>query len=140
MQSLARLVTRPDIGGEALPNVFRTLARYEVHFRQGELVFIAGQPGAGKTALAMAIVRLMKVPTLYLCPDSSDKTILVRYLCQETGRSRVDTERAIDLDPEWAQNVLGRASHIRWCFAGALSLDDVDEEVMAFTEVHGEPP
>jgi|SRR5215216_3659547 len=102
MQTLARLVTRPDIGGEPLPDVFRMLSRYEVRLRRGELAFIAGAPGMGKTALAMTLARLMKMPTLYLCPDSSGKTILVRYLSQETGTPGAQVEQLADSDPQWA--------------------------------------
>lgn len=140
MQSLARLVTKPNIGGEPLPPVFKSLAKYDVVLRRGEMTIIAGQPGGGKTALALAFARKLGLPVLYLCPDSSATTILVRLVSAETGKSRAEVETAMEVDPDWAQHVLRRFDHIRWSFSGTLTLEDIDMELSAFIECYGQAP
>lgn len=102
MQSLARLISRPDVGGEPLPGVFRMLVNHDVIFRRGEMALVAAPPGGAKTAFALALARKLRVPTLYFCPDSSATTILVRLICAETGRSRAEVEHQIEIDPAWA--------------------------------------
>lgn len=36
--------------------------------------------------------------------------------------------------------MVSKADHIRWSFAGSLSIDDIDDEVSAFIEAWGEAP
>ena len=55
MKTLSRAVGRPDIGGEALPTVFRTFEANQITLRRAEVSMIAGTPGAGKSTLALAL-------------------------------------------------------------------------------------
>ena len=120
MKTLTRSVGRPEIGGESLPSVFRTFENNQVSLRRSELSMIAGEPGAGKSTLALAMALRMQVPTLYLSADTNAHTMAER--------------------PEYARDKLALANHIYWSFDSAPNLGDLDDEVTAIEEMLGRSP
>ena len=140
MKTLHRNVGRQDIGGEPLPPVFKTFKDNSVQFRRGELSMIAGIPGAGKSTLALAVALRANVPTLYVCADTNAHTMAMRLYSMITGVSQKDAERVLDDTPMAAKEKLAGTNHIFWCFDSSPTLEDVQEEVQAFEEMHGEPP
>jgi predicted ATP-dependent serine protease len=101
---------------------------------------IAGEPGAGKSTLALALALRMNVPTLYLSADTNAHTMAMRLYSMITGESQQNAEISIEKDPEAAKEKLGLASHIYWSFDSSPNLGDLDDECMAIEELLGKPP
>lgn len=140
MKTLTRSVGRPEIGGEPLPFVFRTFDGNQIAIRRSEVSMIAGEPGAGKSTLALAMALRMNVPTLYLSADTNAHTMAMRLYSMITGESQQNAEIAIEKDPEAARHKLALASHIYWSFDSSPSLGDLDDECLAIEELLGRPP
>jgi ABC-type cobalamin/Fe3+-siderophores transport system ATPase subunit len=85
MRTLARIASQGAQAGRPLPRTLAALDRLDVRFYESEVSVIAGQPGTGKSALALTLARLMDVPTLYISADSSDGTQMHRALSMATG-------------------------------------------------------
>jgi predicted ATP-dependent serine protease len=140
MKTLTRSVGRPEIGGEPLPSVFRAFENNQVTLRRSELSMIAGEPGAGKSTLALAMALRMRVPTLYLSADTNAHTMAMRLYSMLTGESQSEAEKIIANDPEGAKQKLALANHIYWSFDSSPNLGDLDDEVTAIEEMLGRPP
>lgn len=140
MRSLHRAVRNPDKGGTPLPHPYKAWDKYDISFRRGELVMVAGQPGTGKSTLALAVALQMKVPTLYFSMDSGEETQEVRTLAMLTGLTTKQVEIELAADREGgAQLIKQHASHIKWDF-DAESLWDVEEEFQIYEELEGQGP
>jgi predicted ATP-dependent serine protease len=140
MKTLTRSVGRPDIGGEPMPSVFRTFDTNQIIVRRAEVSMIAGQPGAGKSTLALAMALRMQAPTLYLSADTNAHTMAMRLYSMIEGVSQSEAERVISDNPALAKDKLSKASHIYWSFDSNPGLGDIDDEVTAIEELLGEPP
>lgn len=140
MRSLVRAVGRPDIGGEPLPQIFRTLEDAEIRVRKAELTLIAGVPGAFKTGLALSLVKAYGLPTLYFAADTNELTMATRLISASHSSSQRQVEETLLNDREWGARELEGFSHIVWCFDSSPSLKDIDLEERAFEEVYGQPP
>jgi predicted ATP-dependent serine protease len=138
VRTLARAVGSKDIGGEPLPNVFRTFEANKVVIRRAEISMIAGTPGAGKSTLALALALRSKVPTLYVSADTNAHTMAMRLLSMITGKPQSDAELLLNDDVEGSRKIINEASgHIFWSFESAPTLADIDQEVLAFEELWG---
>ena len=140
MKTLTRSVGRPDIGGEPCPPVFRTFEDNQIILRRSEVSMIAGQPGAGKSTLALALALRMQLPTLYLSADTNAHTMAMRLYSMIEGASQRDAEVIIANQPDMAKQKLSKANHIYWSFDSNPGLGDIDDEVTAIEELLGEPP
>jgi predicted ATP-dependent serine protease len=140
MRTLVRTIGKTESGGEPLPSVFNTFDVSKIILRRSEVSMFAGAPGAGKSTLALAIALRTKVPTLYISADTGAHTMSMRLFSMITGKSQEEAERIITEDMELAKKELSKTSHIKWAFDAAPTLNDIDEEVLAFEEVHGENP
>lgn len=135
-----RTLTRLRQGAERSSVPCPTLTTTGIALRRGEVAMFAGQPGAGKSALALHVAVTSQVPTLYFCADTAAHTVTVRLLAMLTHLQQDVAEATLASDPDWAHAALAASSHIRWCFDSAPSLDDVDDEVEAYKEVLGHAP
>lgn len=135
-----RAVGRQDIGGEPMPSVFRTFDNNQIILRRSEVSMIAGQPGAGKSTLALALALRMQAPTLYLSADTNAHTMAMRLYSMIEGVSQSDAEKVISEHPELARQKLAKASHIYWSFDSNPGIGEIDDEVFAIEELLGEPP
>ena len=140
MKTLTRAIGRPDIGGEPMPPVFRAFENNQVVIRRAEVSVIAGQPGAGKSTLALALALRMQQPTLYISADTNAHTMAMRLYSMIEGVSQQEAERMITEHPEKAREVLGKADHIYWSFDSSPSIADLDDEVTAIEEILGDSP
>jgi replicative DNA helicase len=141
MRGLSALVRAGVPAGEPLPDVFKTLARAQIHFRRGEVALIAGPTGSMKTMFVLALAHDMGLPTLYFSNDSNEMTVVSRMVARVTGMvNDPRLERRILDDPEWAGNQLKSVDHIRWSFDESPTLDDIVEEAEAFEELYGRYP
>ena len=140
MKTLTRNVGRRDRAGTSLPIPFKTLTDLGVQIRQSELTLIAGQPGVGKSSLALAIVVHAKVPTLYVCADTSEQTMRTRTAAMLSGVTQEEAERRMFSDVSWARGIFEQTRHIAWSFDATPSLTSIEEEIAAYEEVHGLTP
>lgn len=140
MRTISRTIGRSQAGGEPLEPVFRTFAREKILLRRSEVSMFAGAPGVGKSTLALAVALRSIVPTLYICADTGAHTMAMRLYSMITGDSQIEAEKVLTENPNKAKEVLGEASHIKWSFEAAPTLSDIDEEVLAFEEIHGQNP
>lgn len=140
MLSLSKTVKRGLKAGEALPTVFKSLADANIVFRRGGVHAVYGRTGAGKTQFVTALVDEMKVPTLYISNDSDEMTVASRLIARRIMVDSNRVEEKIQSHPEWAASQLTGTDHIKWNFNPSPSLPEVEEEVLAFQEVYGQPP
>jgi KaiC/GvpD/RAD55 family RecA-like ATPase len=140
MRTISRTVGKTESGGEPLSPVFRAFAAEKILLRRSEVSMFAGAPGVGKSTLALAVALRTNVPTLYICADTGAHTMSMRLYSMITGVSQIDAERILASDEDKARTELNKAGHIKWSFEAAPNLSDIDEEVLAFEEVHGENP
>lgn len=140
MRSLARAVTHDEMAAPTLPNMYDSLTNKQIAIRKGEVSMIAGQPGAGKSTLALALALRAQVPTVYFSADSHAHTMSLRTIAALTGTDQALVEATMQEDPLWASEVLEQSNHIRWSFESAPSLRDVELEIEAHRELMGTDP
>lgn len=139
MRSLHRAVRAGNKIAATLPTVYTSLAARQINLRRGEVSLVAGQPGAGKSTLALHWAWKAKVPCLYFSADTHEHTMALRLASMITDVDQSQLEPMME-DSQWAADVLAQAKHIRWCFESAPSLADIELEMEAFNELYGEPP
>ena len=127
-------------GGASLPEVFRAFTEAQITIRRGEVSMVAGQPGAGKSTLALKLATASGVPTLYFSADTHAHTMAIRTIAMISGYTQSVVESYMESNPLWGKDILGRAEHIRWCFDPAPSLQDIEEEIQVYREVTGSDP
>jgi ABC-type branched-subunit amino acid transport system ATPase component len=140
MRTLIRTIGKTESGGEPLPPVFKAFDLAKIVLRRSEVSMFAGAPGAGKSTLALAIALRTNVPTLYVSADTGAHTMSMRLFSMITGKSQDEAEVALSKDISYAREALAPTNHIKWSFDAAPTLNDIDEEVLAFEELHGENP
>lgn len=140
MRSLSRAVSGTRRGGAALPEVFKSFTEFGISIRRGEVSMIAGEPGAGKSTLALKLAVEGKVPTLYFSADTHAHTMGIRTVSMLAGYNTKTVESYMDQNRAWARAILRQADHIRWCFDPAPSMQDIEEEIEVYREVMGANP
>ena len=142
MRSLLQVVGVESPAGKQLPEVLPLLTASQVSFRQAQLHLIAGQPGGGKTLLALWYAITSKVPALYISADSDSRTIATRAGAIIMNRDVSDVERIMDTEASvLLEDALAEGTgHVRFAFDPAPSLQDIEEEIEAWIELHGSAP
>lgn len=139
MRSLHRAVKAGNKIASTLPNPYTSLANRSIQLRRGEVTLIAGQPGAGKSTVALHWAWKAQRPTLYFCADTSEASMQLRLAAMITDTDQSLVEPLME-DTTWAASVLSQANNIRWSFESAPSLQDIELEVDAFSELYGQFP
>jgi hypothetical protein len=140
VQRLERTIRNTAKQAPSLPNIWPSLTDRQIAFRRGEVTLIAGQPGAGKSTLALSLAVRANVLTLYCSADTHSHTMSLRLLAMLTGKEQTDIEVAMAEDPAWAEATLRSADHIRWCFDSAPSVATIEAEIAAHETLYGMPP
>lgn len=141
MRRLDRAVVHQDKTGAIIPVPFKSWSDYQVSIRRGEVTMFAGNPGAGKSTLALAVAVLSSVPTLYCSMDTHSTTMALRTTAMLTGLPQHQVEQHIQADPGWASQILAdKAGHIDWMFDPSPSMQDLVDELDLYAEVHGRHP
>jgi len=142
MRSLLQVVGVESPAGKQLPEILPQLTASQVAFRQAQLHLIAGQPGGGKTLLALWYAIVSKTPGLYISADSDSRTIASRAGAIIMNKNVADIERIMDSEASvlLEDALADGASHIRFAFDPAPSLQDIEEEIEAWIELHGSAP
>lgn len=140
MRSLHRAVQAVTKGGTPLPVPYRDFSKFGINLRRSEVTMIVGQPGAGKSTVALDMAMKMKVPTLYFSMDSGEDTMGIRTLSMITGESTSVVEQRLEQMPDRAAALIKQhADHIKWVF-DAETLWDLEEEVDIYRELMGSNP
>lgn len=126
--------------GEALPDVYPSLAKAGIRLRRGNLHEVFGQSGTMKTTFLMDWTRKLGVPTLYFSNDSDESTVASRMLAADVNSPTNVVERELRSAQEWASGRLRGYDGIRWSFDPSPSLDEIDLEMEAFNEIYGDYP
>ncbi len=126
--------------GVELPRVpeLESLYRNGFHPRRGQILEIAAQPGAGKSALAMWYAARMNLATLYFSADQDAHTSLSRLGALLTGQFVRDLEAILE-DPDgsafpYYEELLSE-SNLQFCFDSGPTLEDMADELSAYVEV-----
>ena len=139
MRRLSRVV-RSQHDHLELPEVFPSFTAAGVSFRPSELHMIAGQPGAGKSALALTLALGWGEHGIYVSADTSEATVVARTLAMIQREPVADMDRLMLTDPDRAAEILGLVDWLRWSFPDSPSVYGLDLEIAAFEEVYGTPP
>lgn len=143
MRELSRAVVRRDAGGRPLPSVFSAFDRAKVSFRSGEVAMIAGQPGSGKSSIALWMVTQWVsrhgLRGIYFSADSSELVQAGRALAMvSTGVPTALAEQRLEEGDEYSLDVLHSKLHgLGWCFDPDITYEVMVEEVEAFEELWG---
>jgi KaiC/GvpD/RAD55 family RecA-like ATPase len=141
MRSLAQALRGSGQLGIELPEILPCLSERGILFRRAQMHLVAAQPGGGKTLFALWYALSSHVPTLYFSADSDSRTLLARAAAILSRRTVRESEVAIaNDDNEIFQHLYGKSSHIRFDFNPSPSLQDIEEEILAYTELFGDCP
>lgn len=109
--------------------------------RRAQVAMIAAAPNAGKSLLSLAWVAAMGLPTLVFSADTDEFTTGLRSGALVTGLSMRLLEHRVEREGRQVlADLTDELSNIWFCFDPSPTLDDLDLEVRAFTEVWGAPP
>lgn len=140
-------LTRTSRAAAPLPDPFHLLAhsKYGVRFRRGEVVMIAGPPGAGKSMLALSAALTWArqgVPVLYISADSNEATMASRAAACVTGHPVDTVAKTIEIGL-WAEEYAPRLAElpIRFEYDDCdPTIGDIANGLTAFLEVWGTAP
>lgn len=122
---------------DALPRVAELEPLYKYGFvpRRGQLLMIAGQPGAGKSAFALWLAQRMNARTLYFSADMDAHTAVTRLAALLTGFTVEEVSTALS-GPGFGyfEDAL-QDSNIQFCFDSGPTLDDIADEIKAYVEL-----
>lgn len=140
MQTLSRAYRRRDGAGEPLPQVWHKLAAAGVRLRRGQLVMLASAPNSGKSLMALIMAVKMEVPTLYFSADTDKHDTVVRAGALLANQTMDEVDLGLEVASDFYEGLLSGLDHLQFCFDPAPCLADIDLEMRAYEEVHGQPP
>lgn len=141
MRSLVHALNRTRTSGQPLPDRWRTFSANGIKFRKGQVHMVAGQPGSGKSLLALDYVVNADVSALYFSADSDDATVVARVAAMRLGKKLDEVEEMMESSASvLIEDELAELDRIRFCFNPTPTLDDIDEELMAWNELYIDPP
>jgi hypothetical protein len=139
VKRLHRAVLQETGSAPSVPNMYPSLSQRQIALRIGEVSMIAGQPGVGKSTLAMALAVRSKTQTLYMSADTHAHTQAIRVIAMLSGAAQDVVEAAMAEDRAWASEMLQQADYIRWSFDSAPTVQSIEDELLAHIELHGPP-
>ena len=141
MRLLAHTLVGSRSKGVPLPDRFTPLGESGIRFRRGQVHVIAGQPGSGKSLLALDYVGHMNVSTLYFSADSDEDTVVNRIGAMRLNMPVSEVEEMRDTPAEGVLEAeLAELSQVRFVFDATPTLDTIDLELKAWNEVYGTTP
>lgn len=149
MQTIALALSQSENVGQALPDVFPTLAKMGAKLRRGQLSLWAGGPGTGKSALASFIAanagygdfNETGVPTLYFSADTDKRTLGNRITASVTKMTVDECEDLLLAGNKSTLKMLNDyTSHIWFNWNNGPNLDNIEDEIEAFAHVNGDWP
>lgn len=142
MRSLLQVVRGTSEAGKDLPDILPALSAATIKFRHGQLHLIAGQPGRGKTLLALWYAVHCGEPVLYFSADSDMGTVanrasaMVMKKTVDEVKAMRETQGVVLIEDELME--LNR--RVRIDPDPHPTLDGIYEEVQAYIELFGKCP
>ena len=141
MKTLAQTIILSGEAGHPLPEITSSMTQAGVRLRRGQVTMIAAAPGNMKTLLALWYVAQHNIPTLFFSADTDAATIVNRVAAMLTGDPVDIVEAGLNNGGAgYYTDQVNGLNNVRWCFDPSPTLDDIDLETMAFTEMWGCPP
>lgn len=123
-----------------MPSVLRRLPQ----IRRSEVTMIAGQPGAGKSLLALWLAVAWSgagLRGIYFSADSAELGQAARALAMVMVNLKVsEAEQLLKEEDAWAIDALGQINNLAWSFEEDLSYENINDEIEAFWELWGCAP
>lgn len=101
---------------------------------------LASAPNSGKSLLALLMAVKMEVPTLYFSADTDKHDTLIRAAAHLSGQTMDEVDLGFEIEPGFYEGLIDQLDHLKFCFDPSPTLSDLDLELRAYEEVHGEPP
>lgn len=134
--------------------MWKKLALYGAHIRQGQLTLIVAASGVGKSSLITFAAMAMRNPddepirTMYFSADSDITTFAIRAgtmaVSMQQGTPNVSTaeteQKILQRDGETLREIQQATSHIWVSFDNSPSCKDIADEVEAYALVQGDYP
>jgi predicted ATP-dependent serine protease len=140
MKRLSRAVRSRSLGGRPMPVVFDGLPAC----RRSEVTLIAGQPGAGKSLMALwlALGWIKEgLRGIYFSADSAELGQASRALAMWVQNlPATEAEQMLEQEDEWATGIMEQLNSLYWSFEDDLTYDSIDDEIQAFWELWGQAP
>lgn len=142
MRSLLQVVRGTSEAGKDLPGILPALTGASIMFRRGQLHVVAGQPGRGKTLMALWYAVTCGEDVLYFSADSDQGTVVNRVSAVLMGKTvneikemRKTESVSVIEDELWELN-----RRVRIDSDPHPSMDDIYDEVLAYIELFGKAP
>ncbi len=141
MRSLVQSLHRSKHTGVPLPDRFPSLAAAGIKVRRGQVHMIAGQPGSGKSLVALDYAINAGISCLYFSADSDAATVCARSAAMRLGVEMSEVEAWMDDDDDMrVEGALAALPNTRFVFDPSPTLDVIDGEIKAWIELYGSPP
>ena len=129
------LTTAAD--SEALPRVqeLEQLHAYGFMPRRGQLLMVAGQPGAGKSTFTNWYAMRLGLPALIFSADQDSFTSITRLAAAMTGYTIDNVSQAVNSGGFGYFSDILAESKIQFCFDSSPTLDDMADELSAYVEL-----
>lgn len=139
MERLTQVLRKRDSSGEALPDFLPALHNQGVRFRKAQVCLLVGQPGAGKSLMALFAALRSKVRTLYVSADTDRKTMLWRAAASQMQTPVNDVAAMIGTSGEVMVEEAFEDidQRVMFCWDSNPRLADIEAEVLACEEVWG---
>ena len=142
MRSLLQVVSSTSEAGKDLPEILPALGAAGMTFRRGQMAVISGQPGGGKTLLALYYAITSGETCLYFSADSDEGTIANRAAAILLGET-VDTIKKMRIGDgaDVVNAELAKLSRrLRIQTEASPTIDGIFEEVNSWVELMGNTP
>lgn len=145
MRSLLHVVRGSSAAGQDLPEILPSLTAAGIRFRRGQLALCAGQPGRGKTLLALWYalkIARQGEPVLYISADSDQGTLANRVAAALMNKTVSDVKqmRESEAVDTIALELAALTRRLRIDRDPNPTLDGIWEEATAFEELLGVMP
>ena len=142
MRSLLQVARSTSVAGVDLPPILPALTAASIHFRRGQLHVVAGQPGRGKTLLALWYAISSGCETLYFSADSDEGTLVNRASAVVLNKTvdEVKEMRGTDAVAFIEDELFDLSRRLRIQPDPHPDIDSIFEEVLAYVELFGRTP
>lgn len=125
-----------------LPRLAELESMYAYGFipRRKEMLFICGQPGAGKSAFALWYADRLAIPTLYFSADMAPHTAVTRLAAHRGGHAIDDVSGDFDEGLGFMHHDVLTKSKVHFVFDSGPTLDDIAEELDVYVEIYDRYP
>ena len=136
-------VPRATSQGRALPHIpelSKLYSQFGLRLSHGQIIMVAGRPGAGKSAFALWLAMKTNLETLYFSADMSAATVTARMAAFYTGDTTAEVHAARDRG-EWEKYTKAlEQSRIGFSFGSPITWSNVDQYIESHVEVYDRIP